>query len=68
MIILVLGFLIIIGVCFLTSQKIILTPQMCFALCFLPGIIYENIKVLSIATRPDCLNEEIFDVGFRDHL
>ena len=40
MIILVLGFLIIIGVCFLTSQKIILTPQMCFALCFLPGIIY----------------------------
>lgn len=40
MIILVVGFIIIIGACFYTSQKIILTPQMCFALCFFPGIIY----------------------------
>ena len=55
MIILVLGFLIIIGVCFLTSQKIILTPQMCFALCFLPGIIYACFYVNAWDLHPSPL-------------
>jgi oligosaccharide repeat unit polymerase len=38
--ILLVSFLVILAVCYHVSKTIVLTPQFCFTLCFLPGIIY----------------------------